>query len=100
MNYEIKLDSLLHETCRQCELLEERPANASVTVVVTTALLGAEHNLRAVLAVGVFLATIAVLRRRAFAAVLFGPELEGAFGAKEVQAVVGNGRPGHSCRGS
>jgi len=88
MNYEIKLGLLLHEFCRERELLEERPANGCVTIVMTTALLGAEHDLRAVLAVGVFVATIGVLGRISLAFVLLSPELEGAFGAEEVQTVV------------
>ena len=81
-------ENLLHEACRERELLQERPANACVTVVMSSALLGAEHDLRAVLTVGVFVATVGVLNRSAGAAVLLGPEPEGAFGAQEVQTVV------------
>ena len=55
---------------------------------MTATLLGAEHDLCAVLAVGVFVATVGVLGRRACAAVLLCPELEVAFGTQEVQAVV------------
>ena len=79
---------LLHEFCRERELLEERPADVAIALFVATTLLGAEHDLHAVLAVGVFVATIFVLGRRAGATVLLGPEPEGAFGAEEVQAVV------------
>ena len=73
---------------RQGELLEERPADIAIALFVTTALLGAEHDLRAVLAVGVFFAIVFVLARAARASVLFGPELEVPFGAEEVQTVV------------
>ena len=54
---------------------------------MTAALLGAEHDLRAVLAVGVFIATVGIGRRATCTSVLFGPELEILFGAKEVQTV-------------
>ena len=73
---------------RQREGLQERPTDLAIALFVTATLLGAEHDLCAVLAVGVFVATVGVLGRRACAAVLLGPELEGAFGAEEVQTVV------------
>ena len=56
---------LLHEACRERELLQERPADACVTVVVAATLLGAEHDLHAVLAVGVFVTAVGVLARGA-----------------------------------
>ena len=66
----------------------ERPTDLAIALFVTATLLGAEHDLCAVLAVGVFVTAVGVLGRRACAAVLLCPELEVAFGTQEVQAVV------------
>ena len=46
---------------REGELLQERPTDVAVALFVAAALLGAEHDLRAVLAVGVFVTAVGVL---------------------------------------
>ena len=72
---------------RQGELLQERPTDIAVALFVASALLGAEDDLRAITASGVFVATVGVLARNTGTAVLLCPELEVLFGAEEVQTI-------------
>lgn len=71
---------------REGELLQDRPTDVAVALVVAAALLGAEHDLRAILAVGVFLATIGICRLSSGTAVLLCPELEVLFGTENLRA--------------